>query len=68
MMKLLIFELRLVLQSRLALGALALLLALSSLAVWSGLQAVAAQQAARTNTLDTKLIHTSSPTITPNVA
>lgn len=46
MMKLLTFELRLVLQSRLALGALALLLALSSLAVWSGLQAVAAQQAA----------------------
>ena len=46
MMKTLRFELRLVLQSRLALGALALLLALSSLAVWSGLQAVAAQRAA----------------------
>lgn len=40
------FELRLVLQSRLALGALALLLALSALAVWSGLQAVAGQRAA----------------------
>lgn len=38
------FELRLVLQSRLALGALALLLALSALAVWSGLQAVASQR------------------------
>jgi len=43
-MKSLMFELRLVLQSRLALGALALLLALSALAVWSGLQAVAAQR------------------------
>ncbi|MCC2957602.1 DUF3526 domain-containing protein [Massilia sp. IC2-477] len=44
MIKNLKFELRLVLQSRLALGALALLLVLSSLAVWSGLQAVAAQR------------------------
>lgn len=46
MMKTLMFELRLVLQSRLALGALALLLLLSGLAAWSGLQAVSAQREA----------------------
>lgn len=40
------FELRLVLHSRLAVGALALLLALSALAVWSGLQLLASQHAA----------------------
>lgn len=45
-MKTLMFELRLVLHSRLALGAVALLLLLSALSVWSGLQAVAAQREA----------------------
>ncbi|MFC5462764.1 DUF3526 domain-containing protein [Massilia niabensis] len=43
-MKALIFELRLVLHSRLALGAVALLLVLSALSVWSGLQASSAQR------------------------
>jgi ABC-2 type transport system permease protein len=42
-MKTWMFELRLVLHSRLAWGAVALLLALSALSVWSGLHAVAAQ-------------------------
>lgn len=45
-MKNLMFELRLVLQSRLAAGALALLMMLSALSVWSGLQASAVQRAA----------------------
>ncbi|SFV11694.1 DUF3526 domain-containing protein [Pseudoduganella namucuonensis] len=45
-MRNLMFELRLVLQSRLAAGALALLMLLSALSVWSGLQAGAAQRAA----------------------
>lgn len=43
-MKTLLFELRLVLHSRLACGAVALLLLLSALSVWSGLQASAAQR------------------------
>jgi ABC-2 type transport system permease protein len=43
-MKTLMFEMRLVLHSRLALGAVALLLLLSALSVWSGLQAAAAQR------------------------
>ena len=45
-MKSLMFELRLVLHSRLALGAVALLLALSALSVWSGMQAVSHQHEA----------------------
>jgi len=44
-MKTLMFEIRLVLHSRLALAAVALLLLLSSVSVWSGLQAVSAQRA-----------------------
>jgi len=46
MKKTLLLELRLVLHSRLAAGAVALLLLLSAMSVWSGLQAVAAQHAA----------------------
>lgn len=45
-MKSLMFELRIILHSRLALGALALLLALTSLSIWNGYRAVAAQTAA----------------------
>lgn len=45
-MNTLIFELRFILQSRLAAGALIVLLALASLSVWSGFRAVDAQQAA----------------------
>lgn len=45
-MKTIQFELRLALHSRLAAGALALLLVLTVLAVWSGLHAVSAQRAA----------------------
>lgn len=45
-MNTLIFELRFILQSRLAAGALIVLLALVSLSVWSGFRAVDAQQAA----------------------
>jgi len=44
-MKTLIIELRLILHSRLARGALFLLLLLSALSVWSGLQAIGAQHA-----------------------
>lgn len=44
-MNTLIFELRFILQSRLAAGALIVLLALVSLSVWSGFRAVDAQQA-----------------------
>lgn len=46
MKKTLLLELRLVLHARLAAGAVALLLLLSALSVWSGLQAVASQHAA----------------------
>lgn len=45
-MNTIVFELRFILQSRLAAGALIVLLALVSLSVWSGFRAVDAQQAA----------------------